>query len=55
MTTALIPPSLRSHPLRAALPGGFAEEAPEALPASDVRLFLTAWLGGLVFFGTLLA
>jgi hypothetical protein len=24
-------------------------------PASDLRLFLSAWLGGLVFFGTYLA
>jgi hypothetical protein len=49
MTAALIRPSLRPHPLRAALP------AAEAPPGNDLRLFLTAWAGGMVFFGTLLA
>jgi hypothetical protein len=49
MTAALIRPSLRPHPLRAALPGAVAP------PGDDLRLFLTTWLGGMVFFGTLLA
>ena len=44
----------RPHPLRAALgPVEGAEEAPAL--GDDLRLFLTAWAGGLVFFGTLLA
>jgi hypothetical protein len=51
MTTALIRPSLRPHPLRAALPG----TAEAARAGSDLKLFLSTWLGGLVFFGTLLA
>ena len=50
MTTALIRPSLRPHPLRAALPP--VDEAPRG---GDLKLFATTWLGGLVFFGTLLA
>lgn len=31
-----------------------AAEAPKSGLPDDVRLFLTGWLGGLVFFGTLL-
>jgi hypothetical protein len=54
MTTALIRPSLRPHPLRAALPA-VVSQGGETAPAGDLRLFLTAWLGGLVFFGTFLA
>lgn len=57
----LVRPALRSHPLRAALSGGavaravpMAAAAGEGLP-QDLRLFLTVWLGGLVFFGTFLA
>jgi hypothetical protein len=50
MTTARIQPSLRPHPLRAALPS-----MAEAPPASDLQLFLSTWLGGVVFFGTFLA
>ena len=50
MTTALIRPSLRPHPLRAALPG-----TAEAPAGSDLKLFLSTWLGGVVFFGTFLA
>ncbi|HEY0147743.1 MAG TPA: hypothetical protein VGB70_01940 [Allosphingosinicella sp.] len=56
---ALVRPSLQPHPLRAALAGAgtaFAEQGrSSATSGSDVRLFLTAWLGGLVFFGTYLA
>ena len=56
MTTALIRPSLRPHPLRAGLlVGGEVTLAAAPPSASDLRLFLTAWLGGLVFFGTYLA
>jgi hypothetical protein len=54
--TAFIRPSPQPHPLRAALAGAlpaFAEQKADA--SSDLRLFLTAWLGGLVFFGTYLA
>ena len=31
--------------------------APEASPwlSDDIKLFLTGWIGGLIFFGTLLA
>jgi hypothetical protein len=50
MTVALIRPSLRPHPLRAALPA--IADAPHA---GDLKLFLSTWLGGVVFFGTLLA
>jgi hypothetical protein len=57
----LVRPPLRSHPLRAALPAGAAARA-VAMPADDgeglardLRLFVTVWLGGLVFFGTFLA
>ena len=31
-----------------------ADEAPRAAIGEDLRLFLTGWIGGLVFFGTLL-
>ena len=55
MTTALIRPSLRPHPLRAALPAGAAPAAAAPVSGGDLRLFLTMWLGGLVFFGTYLA
>lgn len=44
----------RPHPLRAALALPESDAAP-ASPGADLRLFLTAWAGGLVFFGTLLA
>jgi hypothetical protein len=50
MTTASIRPSLRPHPLRAALPTVVEEPA-----AKDLKLFLSTWLGGVVFFGTFLA
>jgi hypothetical protein len=53
MTTALIRPSLRPHPLRAALPA--ASAFAEAPASNDLKLFLSTWLGGLVFFGTFLA
>jgi hypothetical protein len=53
MTTALIRSSLRPHPLRAALPAAAAMVQPA--PSNDLKLFATAWLGGLVFFGTYLA
>ena len=44
----------RPHPLRSALEPAAAAGAAPAL-GEDLRLFLTAWAGGLVFFGTLLA
>lgn len=31
-----------------------AAEAPAPTFSKDVRLFLTGWIGGLIFFGTLL-
>ena len=52
---AFVRPSLRPHPLRAALPGGDVMMTNEAPSGGDLRLFLSAWLGGLVFFGTYLA
>ena len=56
---AFVRPSLQPHPLRAALAGAgmaFPEQVGSARPSgSDLRLFLTAWAGGLVFFGTYLA
>jgi hypothetical protein len=57
----LVRPPLRPHPLRATLGGGAVARA-LPLPAGDgdgltrdFRMFVTAWLGGLVFFGTFLA
>jgi hypothetical protein len=55
MTTARIRPSLRPHPLRAGLPAIAEVATAEARLASDLKLFLLTYLGGLVFFGTLLA
>lgn len=43
----------RPHPLRAALAP--PADAARAGPGDDLRLFLTAWAGGLVFFATFLA
>ena len=41
----------RPHPVRAALgPFDIADDTPAL--GDDLRLFLTAWAGGLVFFGT---
>ena len=45
----------RPHPLRVALVGGAVEAAAAAPALEELRLFATAWLGGVVFFGTLLA
>ena len=42
--------AVRSHPIRAALAP--AMEVPAPGLSDDLRLFLTAWAGGLVFFGT---
>lgn len=44
----------RPHPLRAALALP-ADDAAAGTLGDDLRLFLTAWAGGLVFFGTFLA
>jgi hypothetical protein len=47
----------RPHPLRASVVGPTEriEEASAPVSLSDeMRLFFTAWLGGLVFFGTFL-
>ena len=57
-TLAFVRPSLHPHPLRAALAGSLgavADAAPPADAGAEIRLFLTMWLGGLVFFGTYLA
>lgn len=43
----------RPHPIRAALGPGTAPAAPAEGLGDDLRLFLTAWAGGVVFFGTL--
>jgi hypothetical protein len=49
-------PAIRSHPLRAALLGPATQAAAQAAPdGSSLRLFFTAFAGGLVFFGTYLA
>jgi hypothetical protein len=49
-------PATRSHPLRAALIGHVPQAAVQAAPdESSLRLFFTAFAGGLVFFGTYLA
>lgn len=49
-------PSLRAvtvaMPVRQAAP---VSEAQAAAWLADLRLFITAWLGGVVFFGTLLS
>lgn len=43
----------RPHPLRTAL--ALPDRESRAGISEDLRLFLTAWAGGLVFFGTFLA
>ena len=43
----------RPHPIRAALGPAPVPAAPAASLGDDLRLFLTAWAGGVVFFGTL--
>ncbi|HZG09056.1 MAG TPA: hypothetical protein VEZ70_08770 [Allosphingosinicella sp.] len=50
-------PVARSHPLRAALVGPAPHFSAEAIAEgeSSLRLFFTAFAGGLVFFGTYLA
>lgn len=48
----------RAGPKAAALPARNPEPFTEAQMAewmADLRLFVTAWLGGVVFFGTLLS
>ena len=52
---ALIRPSLNPHPLRAGLGASAPAGTDGEGPGNELRLFLTAWLGGLVFFGTFLA
>jgi hypothetical protein len=50
--------SLRAHPLRAALGSAALGAMPmdqAAEWAESARFFATAWLGGVVFFGTLFA
>ena len=57
LAPVLVRPALRTHPLRASLAGrlvGATDAGSDGL-SRDLRLFLNAWLGGLVFFGTLLA
>jgi hypothetical protein len=53
----LIRASARSHPLRAAMTGGVLEQAIGQADgwSESLRFFAHAWLGGVVFFGTLLA
>lgn len=45
--------SARPHPIRALAAPILAEAEPTW--AQDLKLFVTGWLAGLVFFGTLLA
>ena len=52
---SLIRPSRRRHPVRAAVVGEVAFEPASEELADGLRLFTTAFLGGLVFFGTLIA
>jgi hypothetical protein len=53
----LVRQSQASHPLRAAVVGGTPGAAIDGSAdwSQDLRFFATAWLGGLIFFGTLLA
>ena len=49
--------SRRTGPFAAALPFAAAEPFAGTAPAAwldDLKLFATGWLGGLVFFGTLI-
>jgi hypothetical protein len=56
LAPVLVRPAVRTHPLRASLAGRFLVTGAGSEGMSrDLRLFLNAWLGGLVFFGTLLA
>ena len=52
---SLIRPSRRRHPVRAAMVGEMAFQPASEELAEGLRLFTTAVLGGLVFFGTLIA
>ena len=45
----------RPHPLRLAVVGSAVETAPAAPALEELRMFATAWLGGVIFFGTFLA
>ena len=55
LAPVLIRPSRRRHPVRAALVGEMAFEPVSKELTDGLRLFTTAFLGGLVFFGTLIA
>jgi hypothetical protein len=56
LTSVPVRPAIRSHPLRAALIGPAPQTAVQTAPDdSSLRLFFTAFAGGLVFFGTYLA
>ena len=46
---------VRPHPLRMSLHGNAAQAASAAAGPEELRQFATAWLGGIVFFGTFLA
>jgi hypothetical protein len=48
----LVRPSIRPHPIRAL---AAEDRAGQSDWAEDAKLFVTGWLAGLVFFGTLLA
>lgn len=48
----------RAGPRAIAVPAPFSEPLAAAEPAvwlDDLRLFATGWIGGLIFFGTLLS
>jgi len=53
LSPLIVRSSAARHPMRA----WAAEPAPEVDPKwlKDLRFFATGWIGGLIFFGTLLA
>ncbi|HEY0043512.1 MAG TPA: hypothetical protein VGB62_03075 [Allosphingosinicella sp.] len=55
LAPVLIRPSRNRHPVRVALVAETAFEPVSDELADGLRLFTTAFLGGLVFFGTLIA
>lgn len=50
-----MPPLAARHPVRARVVAKAMPAAPPATALDDIRFFMMAWLGGLVFFATYLA